>query len=347
MRRRHTLGPLALVLSMLALALALGTGAGYAAGLIGTAQFKDGAVTSAKIKDKTIATADVAAGVHGASGDRGAQGAAGIPTAVERTAGAVSLPSTGGTQAIVLGPVSVPAGVYTFLYRADVVSFESVDPAHAYYRCSVQAAGTQVGAATTYAHTASPALTVSQMTVADTLTLSATTSVRVLCSHDNATTGKPYVENQRLILLKSASVDAATATPPADSTGPALTLSGAGVSVAPGGAPRTVTVTAPTTFTASASDPESGVARTEIWFAPEWSCETADGSLGVRYAPSVGAPAVTGSTPVSLNFSQAGRMPCGGTYPRFAGGDFLIYAKSTNGAGRIVQTASMTVNVPA
>lgn len=57
-RRIHRPSP-ALLVSALALVVA-SSGAGYAAGMIGTAQIKNGAVTSAKIKDQTILVRDVA-----------------------------------------------------------------------------------------------------------------------------------------------------------------------------------------------------------------------------------------------------------------------------------------------
>lgn len=219
MSRIHRLAsPVSLVVSMLALTVSLSAGATYAATtLIGTNQIKDGAVTSAKIKDKTIATVDLSqATVNALKGARGPQGAAGVSGAIIRTVpAAVSLNPVGGQNMTVLQADNIPAGKYAFIYRADVVSFETADPGHAYYRCSVQAPTTQVGAATTYAHAANPPTIVNQMTVADTLTLTGPTTVRVQCSHDNTTTGKPYVENQKLILIKVGAIDRATANPAA------------------------------------------------------------------------------------------------------------------------------------
>src|SRR3954447_21063322 len=75
-------------LALVALAVALG-GTGYAAtvlpeGSVGTAQLKDGAVVSAKVKNHTLRAVDFAsgqlpAGKPGPAGAQGAQGLQGLP----------------------------------------------------------------------------------------------------------------------------------------------------------------------------------------------------------------------------------------------------------------------------
>lgn len=84
-RQLRGFGPAALVIAVLALVIAAG-GASYAAGLaknsVGTTQLKSGAVTSAKVKDKSLLAKDfkpgqLPAGATGASGPAGAPGAPG------------------------------------------------------------------------------------------------------------------------------------------------------------------------------------------------------------------------------------------------------------------------------
>lgn len=78
------------VVSTLALAVALGTGGAYAAGKVGTKDIANNAVTSAKIKNGTIAPADLSAkvtkklkpGPKGARGPRGFSAWETIPSGV-------------------------------------------------------------------------------------------------------------------------------------------------------------------------------------------------------------------------------------------------------------------------
>lgn len=196
---------LSLVVSGLALTVAVGGGTAYAAGLVGTAQIKDGAVTSAKIRDHTVSPVDLAA-----STTSGLQTKALIRT----VSGAQSLTTTGHTNTTVLAAPSIPAGQYVAIYRGDVVSFETSDVAHAYYRCSLQAPdGTQVAAGTTFAQDGSSPTIVNQMTVAGTVSLASASKITVKCSHDNTTAGNPYIENQKLILVKVGSINSGTANP--------------------------------------------------------------------------------------------------------------------------------------
>ena len=77
---RHLRGAPTLLVAAVLLLLATG-GVGYAAGRIGTSDLKNGAVTSAKIKDQTIRRADLApttiASLRGATGPAGPPGAPG------------------------------------------------------------------------------------------------------------------------------------------------------------------------------------------------------------------------------------------------------------------------------
>jgi hypothetical protein len=74
----------AFLIGVLALVVAMG-GVGYAAGRIGTADLKNGAVTSPKIRDETIRLGDLApptvASLRGATGPAGPAGAPGAPGA--------------------------------------------------------------------------------------------------------------------------------------------------------------------------------------------------------------------------------------------------------------------------
>ncbi|MCD9154364.1 collagen-like protein [Aeromicrobium duanguangcaii] len=78
------MSPTALLVSLLALVVALSAGTAYAAARIGTADLKDGAVTSEKIRNHTIRMGDIQPetreklrGLKGAKGAKGAQGAKG------------------------------------------------------------------------------------------------------------------------------------------------------------------------------------------------------------------------------------------------------------------------------
>jgi hypothetical protein len=78
--------PAALILSAMALTISLSAGTAYAAALIGTSQLKNGAVTSAKIKDKTIQAKDLSAAARKSlAGATGAQGQPGSPGATGAT----------------------------------------------------------------------------------------------------------------------------------------------------------------------------------------------------------------------------------------------------------------------
>lgn len=77
-RLSNALSPAALIISLLALVVALSAGSAYAAVKIGTNDLKNDAVTSAKIKNKTIKPADLSkstvAKLRGSTGPRGATG---------------------------------------------------------------------------------------------------------------------------------------------------------------------------------------------------------------------------------------------------------------------------------
>lgn len=77
-----------IVMSTLALVVALGSGTAYAASAlaknsVGTKQLRDGAVTTAKVKDGTLAVVDLApdarAALRGATGAQGERGPQGVP----------------------------------------------------------------------------------------------------------------------------------------------------------------------------------------------------------------------------------------------------------------------------
>lgn len=74
----RALSPAAFVISILALVVATSLTSAYAAVKIGTAQLKNNAVTTTKIKNKTIRTADLSkpavASLRGKAGPRGPQG---------------------------------------------------------------------------------------------------------------------------------------------------------------------------------------------------------------------------------------------------------------------------------
>ncbi len=77
-RLTRATSPAALALSVLALIVATSAGSAYAATKIGTQQIKNSAVTSAKIKNRTIATKDLATSTTRAlRGARGPQGTVG------------------------------------------------------------------------------------------------------------------------------------------------------------------------------------------------------------------------------------------------------------------------------
>lgn len=92
-------GKLSLALSGLAIVMA-STGGAYAAAKIGTAQIKNSAVTSAKIKNSSIAVADLSApvkvklatkGGRGPQGERGQQGPQGDPGPAGTAVGSVTV----------------------------------------------------------------------------------------------------------------------------------------------------------------------------------------------------------------------------------------------------------------
>ena len=68
------MSPAALLISILALVVAASAGSAYAATKIGTKQLKDNAVTSTKIKNRTITTGDLAARTVASLRGTGAQG---------------------------------------------------------------------------------------------------------------------------------------------------------------------------------------------------------------------------------------------------------------------------------
>jgi hypothetical protein len=99
------------VLSVVAITLALG-GTGYAATKIGTAQLKDGSVTSAKIKDGGVKSSDLASGaVTGAKIDAGAVDSAQIAGGAV-TAGKIASAAVDGTKiaAGAVGTSKIAAG---------------------------------------------------------------------------------------------------------------------------------------------------------------------------------------------------------------------------------------------
>lgn len=77
-RLNRAMSPAALLISVLALVVATSAGSAYAATKIGTKQIKNDAVTSAKIKNKTIKVSDLAAAttrsLRGAVGPQGPAG---------------------------------------------------------------------------------------------------------------------------------------------------------------------------------------------------------------------------------------------------------------------------------
>jgi hypothetical protein len=197
---RHLPSP-ALVVSCAALLVAL-TGAGYAAralprNSVGPKQLKANAVTSPKIKNGSVAAADLAPGVLPPS-------KAVLRT---RTAG-VALGNTAGVLTTVLTATVVPAGSYVGIFRGDVVNFDFMNPTQAFHRCQLEApTGSIVAGATTYA-VANENL-VNQMTIMQTFTLATAADIRVRCSHDQATSTSPYIENSRLLLVPVRTLDEA------------------------------------------------------------------------------------------------------------------------------------------
>ena len=109
----------ALVLSVIALSVALG-GTGYAAivlpaNSVGTKQIKKNAVTTAKVKNRSLLAADfkagqLPAGATGATGPTGATGATGAtgPTGATGATGPKGDPGTNGTNVVVRQSLSTP-----------------------------------------------------------------------------------------------------------------------------------------------------------------------------------------------------------------------------------------------
>ncbi|MCD9198036.1 hypothetical protein [Aeromicrobium wangtongii] len=125
-RLTRAMSPAALFIAVLALIVATSAGSAYAAVKIGTKQLKSNAVTSAKIKDKTIRTGDLARSTtRSLRGGTGPQGPAG-PRGPGSTSFDTSLEAGGQTT------VRVPFGkLYLYCSASQVftqVDIDSADP---------------------------------------------------------------------------------------------------------------------------------------------------------------------------------------------------------------------------
>lgn len=103
----RALSPVAFVISILALVVATSITSAYAAVKIGTAQLKNNAVTTTKIKNRTVRTADLSASaitsLRGKAGPRGPQGPGSVK--IDRT-----IPVNSGNV-----PVTLPVGKLTLM----------------------------------------------------------------------------------------------------------------------------------------------------------------------------------------------------------------------------------------
>ena len=147
----------ALVISIIALVFAMG-GTGWAVtqlprNSVGTPQLKQSAVTSAKIKDGTIATADLAAatrtalrGQTGATGATGAQGPPGPSVGAAAMSATVTTINASSTEVVALGnsasasrsgPITVTQAS-RLLFSATVHLTKPTTGTRAYATCRVQ-----------------------------------------------------------------------------------------------------------------------------------------------------------------------------------------------------------------
>ncbi len=153
-RIHRAMSPAAFLVSIFALAVALSAGSAYAGAKIGTKQLKKNAVTSAKIKNETIRTQDLApatvdalrgTGPQGAQGAQGEAGPQGPPggQGPQGDPGPQGPGSTSIVRTVTNGSATVgyPAGSLS-LYCSSNQVFTQIDPTDVFGGGSISLGGT-------------------------------------------------------------------------------------------------------------------------------------------------------------------------------------------------------------